>query len=70
MTDVANLDEPKAKRLELLLSYLESDPQNPSLKSEAIEAALEAGEPDVALRLIGADRELQSLGDQELNLLG
>lgn len=68
VTDNATLNKPKSKRLEMLLSYLEADPDNPNLKADAVDAALHAGEPDIALRLIGNNAE--TLSDPDLNRLG
>lgn len=63
-------DTEKTERLKILLSYLEADPGNSSLKSEAIDVAIDANETDIALRLLRADQGLETLGDADLNRLG
>ena len=65
----APVNEAKAVRLETLLSYLKADPENLTLKDDAIDAAIDAGAADVALRLIGSD-DLSAMTDQSLNRLG
>lgn len=69
MTEQATVSE-QGKRLERLLSYLETDPANEALKSDAIDAAIDANETDIALRLLGADNGLSRMSDSDLNRLG
>ncbi len=69
MSDTIPAGDDKARRLELLLSYLEADPGNASLTADAIDAALEADDPDLALRLLGGG-DPSDLGDADLNRLG
>ncbi len=70
MTDVSQSGGPSEGRLALLLSYLEADPANATLLADAIDAALESGDADLALRLFGPERDPASLNDVELNQLG
>jgi tetratricopeptide (TPR) repeat protein len=70
MTQTIEADGEKAKRLELLLSYLQADPGNAHLKADAIDAALDANEADLALKLLGEGADVQSLPEADLNRLG
>lgn len=45
---MTNPDQPSAQRLERLLGFLRSDPQNPNLLGDAFDAALQVGAFDVA----------------------
>lgn len=69
MSSETPLNEEKAGRLKTLLSYLEADPENVTLKGDAIDAAIDAEATDVALGLIGSD-DLSAMPDQTLNRLG
>lgn len=50
-----------ASKLELLLGYLEFDPQNVRLLADSVEAAFEAGETEQALNLLGRYREQEAV---------
>lgn len=69
MTDQATVGEP-GERLKRLLSYLEADPGNDALKREALDAAIEAEETDLALKLLGAENGIESLSDIDLHYVG
>jgi tetratricopeptide (TPR) repeat protein len=59
-----------AARLARLLGFLQSDPENVSLLSEAAEAALEERQGDTALELLQRRAALSPLGEKETNIAG
>jgi tetratricopeptide (TPR) repeat protein len=64
------LDQRAIDRLQRLLSYLEADPTNQALRADAIDAAIEASETDVALRILGPHQDLAAMADPDLGRLG
>ncbi len=60
-------DRAADERLKRMLSYVAADPENESLRADAAEQALNAGEPGIATELLG---RRDGLSGREANLLG
>lgn len=67
---MAERAQQQAARLSKLLGYLEADPRNTALLSDAAETALNAQKPDTARELLSRLQALQSLAPAQMNLLG
>jgi len=69
MDEMLGLDHPRQK-LNRLIGYLDHDPKNLNLLADASAAAIDANEPDTALKLLDQYEDLAELPPALLNLKG
>ncbi|MGK6317894.1 tetratricopeptide repeat protein [Sphingomonas sp. DT-204] len=61
---------PEASELDMLLGFLDRDPENVAMLADAADAALAARKPDIATSLLDRLAALGSIGPRERNLAG